>query len=132
MKNTSIYNLLIEAKIGDNIKATKRFFNTVLEEVKNDKNLFETQFLPINETHDIDCSDVKSGFNTVAKSLKEAKALIGEAEKSRAKSNLKKANELIKKAHKTLKEAHEANNTNLNSLHSVVTIAEGLEKRAVV
>lgn len=132
MKNTNVYNLLIEAKVGDNIKATKRFFNTVLETVKSDKDLFEKQFLVVNEDHNIDCSDVKKGFNTVAKQLKEAKALIGEAEKSRAKSNLKKANELIKKAHKKLKEADESKDSNINAFHSVVTIAEGLEKEKAI
>jgi len=120
---------MVESKIQDNIKITKKRFNSVLEDVKEDKDLFENQFSVINEDHNIDCSDVKKGFNTLAKNLKESKALIEEAEKNKQGSNLKKAQELIKKAHKKLKETAELRESNVNSFHSVVVIAEGLESK---
>lgn len=129
MSNTNIYHLLVEGRIGDNIKATKRLFNNVLEQAREDKELFEKQFVPINEKHNIDCSDVKSGFSKVSACLKEAKALITESSSEKSKNNLKKAQELIKKAHKKLKEAERVSESNVDSFHSVVTIAEGLESK---
>lgn len=129
MENVNVYNLMVEAKVLDNIKVTKKKFNTVLESVKEDKDLFENQFSVINEDHNIDCSDVKKGFNGLARNLKEAKGLIEEANKQKNKSNLKKANELIKKAHKKLKETENLRESNIDSFHSVVTIAESLENK---
>jgi hypothetical protein len=132
MKNPNVYELFIEGRIGDNIKKTKRLFNSVLEEVKDDKELFESQFLVINEDHNIDCADVKTGFVTVSKQLKEAKSLIEEAAKQKKKSNLKKAQEIIRKAHKKLKEAERAKEQTIDSFHSVVNIAEGLEREKTI
>lgn len=129
MKNLGVYELFIEGRVGDNIKKTKKQFNSILESAKDDKGLFENQFLVINEDHDIDCSDVRKGFVTISNQLKEAKELIEEASKQKKKSNLKKAQEIIKKAHKKLKEAENTKESTIDSLHSVVNIAEGLEEK---
>lgn len=129
MNNINVYSLLIESRVSDNLKITKKKFNSILESVKEDKDLFENQFSVINEDHNIDVSDVKRGFNKTAKALKEAKALIEEATKNKAKGNLKAANELIKKAHKKLKETETLSEQNTDSFHSVVTIAESLEAK---
>jgi len=127
MKNINVYSLLVEAKVNDNINSTKKQFNTILKDIKEEKELFETQFSVINEDHNIDTSDIEQGFNKAAKSLKEAKALIKEAETNKKKSNLKVANDLIKKAHKHLKSTKKLSEKNTESFHSVVTIAESLE-----
>lgn len=129
MKNINVYNLLIESRVNDNIKATKNKFNTILRSVKEEKSLFEDQFSIINEDHNIDTSDVTKGFNVTAKYLKESKAYIEEAEGKRNKGNLKAANELIKKAHKHLKKTDKVSEDITNNFHSVVTIAESLEKQ---
>jgi hypothetical protein len=102
-----------------------------LNETKEDKDLFENQFLVINEDHNIDCTDVRKGFVSISKQLKEAKKLIEEASKEKKKSNLKKAQEIIKKAHKKLKEAESTKEITIESLHSVVNIAEGLEEQRI-
>jgi len=130
MKNINVYSLLVEAKVNDNINITKKQFNTILKDIKEEKELFETQFSVINEDHNIDTSDIKKGFSRAAKSLKEAKALIEEAEKNKRNSNLKTANDLIKKAHKHLKSTKKLSEKNTESFHSVVTIAESLESES--
>lgn len=127
MKNINVYSLLVEAKVNDNINTTKKQFNSILSDIKEEKELFETQFSVINEDHNIDTSDIKKGFNKAAKSLKEAKALIEESEDNKKKGNLKVANDLIKKAHKHLKSTKKLSERNTSSFHSVVTIAESLE-----
>lgn len=127
MKNINVYSLLVEAKVNDNINTTKKQFNSILSDIKEEKELFETQFSVINEDHNIDTSDIKKGFNKAAKSLKEAKALIEESENNKKKGNLKVANDLIKKAHKHLKSTKKLSERNTSSFHSVVTIAESLE-----
>jgi len=130
MKNINVYSLLIEAKVNDNINATKKQFNTILKDIKEEKEqLFESQFSVINEDHNIDTSDIEKGYNKAAKFLKEAKALIKEAETNKKKGNLKVANDLIKKAHKHLKSTKKLSEKNTESFHSVVTIAESLESK---
>lgn len=129
MKNINVYNLLIESRVNDNIKATKNKFNEILRSVKEEKNLFETQFSIINEDHNIDTSDVTKGFNVTAKHLKESKSYIEEAEKKRNKGSLKAANDLIKKAHKHLGKTRKLSEEITDNFHSVVTIAESLEQK---
>jgi len=115
MKNINIYNLMVESKIQDNIKITKKRFNSVLEDVKEDKDLFENQFSVINEDHNIDCSDVKKGFNTLAKNLKESKALIEEAEKNSREAISKRHKSLSRKLIRSLK--RRLNSGSLMSTH---------------
>lgn len=132
MENLNVYQLLVEGRISDNIRKTKKLFNSVLEGTKEDKDLFENQFMVINENHNIDCSDIKKGFKSISTQLKEAKKLIEEAEKEKKKSNLKKAQNIIRKAHKSLRETETMRDDNIDSFHSVVNIAEGLERKASV
>jgi len=96
-----VYDLLVENKISNNIKTVKRMYNSLLRESKRDLAVFKNEFQTLNETTNVDDSELRRSFKQVSDCLKEAKALVVEAEGTKS---LKEQQKAIRKAHRVVRE----------------------------
>lgn len=116
-----VYDLLVENKINNNIKTVKRMYNSLLRESKQDLALFKNEFQTLNEKTDVDDTDLRKGFKQVSECLKEAKALIVEAEDTK---NLKEQQETIRKAYRVVQEGTDLREALMEDFSQTVSQAE--------
>jgi len=116
-----VYDLLVENKINNNIKTVKREYNSLLRESKQDLTLFKNEFQTLNETTNVDDSDLRKSFKQVSECLKEAKALIIEAE---GMKNLKEQQETIRKAYRVVREGQDLREALMEDFSQTVSQAQ--------
>lgn len=116
-----VYELLVENKIHNNMNTVKSMYNSFLRESKQDLALFKNEFKTLNETTNVDDTDLRQGFRQIAESLRKAKSLIEYAE---GVDSLSKRQEAVKKAHKIVQEGLELRERLMESFSDTVSKAE--------